>query len=215
MHFASFLKASRSLLSPTPGSKNTEQPLLPTEPPVHLHPAQHGHPKTLWCLTCEAGPWEILSILGMVLDETFWKLKGNKGNKVTVFQSKNQKQHQNQTQPCSNDSNTYRNPFSFSTSPVILRDLTQVVVGILNLLDQTLAQLASAANASNPFGNLTSTGIGSITAQRHGFRHRSIAHGLLAMLGLKGQRDINPLLDKDQNWSLIISVRFHEMVSFI
>lgn len=60
-------------------------------------------------------PWEILSMLGMVLDETFWKLKGNKGNKVTVFQSKNQKQHQNQTKPCSNDSNTYRNPFSFST----------------------------------------------------------------------------------------------------
>lgn len=36
-----------SLLSPTPGSKNTEQQLLPTEPPVHLHPAQHGRPKTL------------------------------------------------------------------------------------------------------------------------------------------------------------------------
>jgi len=158
-------------------------------------------------------PWEILSMLGMVLDETFWKLKGNKGNKVTVFQSKNQKQHQNKTQPCSNDSNTYRNPFSFSTSPVILRDLTQVVVGILNLLDQTLAQLASAANASNPFGNLSSTGIGSITG-RHGFSHGSIAHGL-AMLGLKGQRDINPLWDKDYDWSLIISVRFHEMVSFI
>lgn len=140
-------------------------------------------------------PWEILPYLG------FWKLKGNK---VTVFQSKNQKQHQNQTKPCSNDSNTYRNPFSFSTSPVILRDLTQVVIGILNLLDQTLAQLASAANASNPFGNLTSTGIGSITGQRHGFSHRSIAHGLLAMLGLKGQRDINPLLDKDQNWSLAL-----------
>jgi len=69
-----------------------------------------------------------------------------------------------------------------------------VVVGILNLLNQTLAQLASAANASNPFGNLT-TGIGSITG-RHGFSHGSIAHGL-AMLGLKGQRDINPLLDKD------------------
>lgn len=128
-------------------------------------------------------PWEILSILGMVLDETFWKLKGTN---ITVFQSKNKKQHQNQTKQCS--SNTYSNPFSFSTSPVILRDLTQVVVGILNLLDQTLAQLASAANASNPFGNLTSTGIGrSITGQRHGFGHRSIAYGLLAMLGLKGQ----------------------------